>query len=292
VIVAGDARARIALTAYAVSLVGLFGVSALYHRINWRSLTARAWMRRLDHSMIFILIACSYTPFAVLVLRGPLAIAILLAVWGGAILGVAFNLLGWVAVAAFATSRERDRNWRADATRPRWRALHAGCRRVRPETTEPCSGSIRISRDLPHPRDRCRGAAIRSHRLLDRAGLSASRGAIWPATGCLLHLSTTRWPHPGIQRPAVVQSNSRPWPASERGRFSAETRGARDRSLASRVLQARWRRATAPSGRQGARQREKRPARTAVRLDLRMEIGTWRRRLAGSASQPSPPANG
>jgi hemolysin III len=116
VIVAGTGRARIALTAYAVSLVALFGVSALYHRINWRSLTARDWMRRLDHSMIFILIAGSYTPFAVLVLRGPLAIAILVAVWGGATLGVGFSLvwgsaptwlraalcivLGWVAVAA------------------------------------------------------------------------------------------------------------------------------------------------------------------------------------------------
>jgi hemolysin III len=116
VIVAGTGRARIALTAYAVSLVGLFGVSALYHRIDWRSLTARDWMRRLDHSMIFILIAGSYTPFAVLALRGPLASAILLAVWGGATLGVGFNLvwsnapswlraalyvvLGWVAVVA------------------------------------------------------------------------------------------------------------------------------------------------------------------------------------------------
>jgi hemolysin III len=73
-------------------------------------------MRRLDHSMIFVLIAGSYTPFAVLVLRGPLAIAILMAVWGGALLGVAFSLvwsdaptwlratlyvsLGWIAVAA------------------------------------------------------------------------------------------------------------------------------------------------------------------------------------------------
>ena len=66
--------------------------------------------------MIFVLIARSYTPFAVLVLRGPLAIAILVAVWAGALLGAAFNLvwsdaptwlhaalcvsLGWVAVAA------------------------------------------------------------------------------------------------------------------------------------------------------------------------------------------------
>jgi hemolysin III len=116
VIVAGSARARIALSVYAVSLVGLFGVSALYHRINWRSVTGRDWMRRLDHSMIFVLIAGSYTPFAVLVLHGPLAVAVLVAVWAGALLGVAFNLvwrdaptwlrsslyvgLGWIAVAA------------------------------------------------------------------------------------------------------------------------------------------------------------------------------------------------
>src|SRR6516225_7280639 len=116
VLVAGTARARVALSVYAISLVALFGVSALYHRINWRSLTARDWMRRLDHSMIFVLIAGSYTPFAVLVLHGPLATAILVAVWAGAGLGVAFNLvwrnaptwlraalyiaLGWIAVAA------------------------------------------------------------------------------------------------------------------------------------------------------------------------------------------------
>ena len=65
----------------------------LYHRINWRSLTAHDWMRRLDHWMIFILIAGSYTPFAVLVLRGPLAIAILVAVWGGAMLGIGFKFV-------------------------------------------------------------------------------------------------------------------------------------------------------------------------------------------------------
>src|SRR5207244_3949085 len=67
----------IALGVYALSLVGLFGVSALYHRINWRSATARDWMRRLDHSMIFVLIAGSYTPLAMLVLHGPPAVAIL-----------------------------------------------------------------------------------------------------------------------------------------------------------------------------------------------------------------------
>ncbi|MFL5862730.1 MAG: hemolysin III family protein [Solirubrobacteraceae bacterium] len=114
--VADSARARIALTTYAVSLVALFGVSALYHRIDWRSVAARRWIRRLDHSMIFVLIAGSYTPFALLVLHGPFATALLIAVWMGATLGVAFNLvwsnaptwlraalcvaLGWIAVAA------------------------------------------------------------------------------------------------------------------------------------------------------------------------------------------------
>jgi hemolysin III len=116
VIVSGTPRARVALSVYALSLMGLFGVSALYHRINWRSVTVRDWMRRLDHSMIFVLIAGSYTPFAVLVLHGPVAIAILVGVWAGALLGVGFNLvwsggptwlhaelyvlLGWAAVAA------------------------------------------------------------------------------------------------------------------------------------------------------------------------------------------------
>ena len=116
VAIAATTRARIAVTVYSMSLVALFGVSALYHRINWRSLTGRDWMRRLDHSMIFVLIAGSYTPFAVLALHGPLAVAILVGVWVGAALGVVFNLvwrtaprwlrsalyiaLGWIAVAA------------------------------------------------------------------------------------------------------------------------------------------------------------------------------------------------
>ena len=98
-------------------MAGLFGVSALYHRVNWVSATARRWMRRLDHSMIFLLIAGTYTPFALLVLDGPLATAILIAVWGGALAGIVLNLvwidapkwvtaivylaLGWVAVIAF-----------------------------------------------------------------------------------------------------------------------------------------------------------------------------------------------
>ena len=73
----------------------LFGSSALYHRINWKSVRARQWMRRLDHSMIFVLIAGTYTPFCLLVLEGSLATAILIAVWAGAAAGIVLKLL-WV----------------------------------------------------------------------------------------------------------------------------------------------------------------------------------------------------
>ena len=76
--------ARVAAAIYAFSVAGLFGASALYHRINWATTGARRWMRRLDHSMIFVLIAGTYTPFAVLVLDGTLATVILVVVWSGA----------------------------------------------------------------------------------------------------------------------------------------------------------------------------------------------------------------
>jgi len=114
---APDGEATVAAAIYAFSVAGLFGVSALYHRITWASARARAWMRRLDHTMIFVLIAGSYTPFALLVLEGTLADVILVAVWTGAFAGAIVNLLwitaprwltamvyvllGWVAVAAF-----------------------------------------------------------------------------------------------------------------------------------------------------------------------------------------------
>jgi hemolysin III len=116
VVAATDLRARIAVAVYALSLMALFGISALYHRINWRTLSARRRMRQLDHSMIFVLIAGSYTPFAMLALHGPLSTAILVAVWAGALAGVVLSLawigapkwlwamlyvgLGWILLAA------------------------------------------------------------------------------------------------------------------------------------------------------------------------------------------------
>src|SRR6266536_3265771 len=64
-------RARLAVAVYAVSLSALLGVSALYHRVNWRRPEIRRWMRRLDHSMFFLLIAGTLTPSSVLVLDRP-----------------------------------------------------------------------------------------------------------------------------------------------------------------------------------------------------------------------------
>jgi hemolysin III len=117
IVYADTPRATLAVAIYAVSLSALFGTSALYHRVNWQRPRARLWMRRLDHTMIFFLIAGTYTPFALLVLHGTLATAILIAVWVGAVAGTIVEMiwieapkwvtaiiylqLGWVAIIAF-----------------------------------------------------------------------------------------------------------------------------------------------------------------------------------------------
>lgn len=89
-------KAASAAGIYAAAVSALLGVSALYHRVTWSPL-ARRRMRRLDHSMILVLIAASYTAFALLVLHGALAQMILIAIWAAALLGVAVNLL-WIDV--------------------------------------------------------------------------------------------------------------------------------------------------------------------------------------------------
>jgi Predicted membrane protein, hemolysin III homolog len=117
IIAAKTPKATLAVAIYAVSLSALLGTSALYHRVNWTRPNVRLWMRRLDHSMIFFLIAGTYTPFALLVLHGPLASAILVVVWIGAIAGAVVEMvwidhpkwvaaliymsLGWVAAVSF-----------------------------------------------------------------------------------------------------------------------------------------------------------------------------------------------
>jgi hemolysin III len=94
ILAASAGRARLAATIYAVAVSGLLGTSALYHRVTWRP-RARRWMRRLDHSMIFVLIAGTYTPVALLALKGSLASTVLIVLWAGALGGVIFKLL-WI----------------------------------------------------------------------------------------------------------------------------------------------------------------------------------------------------
>ena len=95
IVLADTPEKLLAAGIYAVSLSALFGVSALYHRIDWKTTRARMMMRRLDHSMIFLLIAGTVTPFALLTISGTLATAILIAVWTGAVIGIAIELL-WI----------------------------------------------------------------------------------------------------------------------------------------------------------------------------------------------------
>ena len=113
---ADSQRELFATWIYAAALAAMFGVSALYHRVDWKSVRVRAWMRRLDHSTILLLIAGTYTPFALLAFDGRIADWILVVVWSGAAAGLVLNLvwvdapkwltalvflaLGWVGVAA------------------------------------------------------------------------------------------------------------------------------------------------------------------------------------------------
>ena len=91
-VVAGREDAAWSATLYALGLSALFGVSALYHRRRWTSLRSRVLMRRLDHATIFVFIACTYTPFAVLALPAETARTLLALVWAGALLGVGLEL--------------------------------------------------------------------------------------------------------------------------------------------------------------------------------------------------------
>ncbi len=113
--IADTTTARLAVSVYAASLCAMLGASALYHRVSW-SPRGASFARRLDHSMIFIFVAGSYTPFALLVLHGTLATVLLTVVWSAALIGATITTawthaptwlraslyvaLGWAAVFA------------------------------------------------------------------------------------------------------------------------------------------------------------------------------------------------
>ena len=122
VALAPSGAARAASVIYGAGMVALFSTSALYHR--WRGNPRyKPWLRRLDHATIFVFIAASYTPVALLVLDGTSQAVVLVSVWAGAAAGVAMSLawidaprwlqascylaLGWVAILAFPQMTER-----------------------------------------------------------------------------------------------------------------------------------------------------------------------------------------
>jgi hemolysin III len=85
---AGHLGMQIALVVFAASLVGLYTVSSLYHSFPWEAVWKRR-MQRVDHSMIYLVVAGTYTPIAMAVLDGWLLVAALTATWGIALGGIA-----------------------------------------------------------------------------------------------------------------------------------------------------------------------------------------------------------
>jgi len=115
-LLAPGGRARVGAAVFTATSALLFGTSALYHRGTW-SARVGGVLKRLDHSNIFLIIAGSYTPFALTLLPWEQARQLLLVVWLGAVGGVIFRVfwvgaprwlytpvyvaLGWVAVLYF-----------------------------------------------------------------------------------------------------------------------------------------------------------------------------------------------
>ena len=116
VVSAEPGKARVAGAIFASCVAVCFGSSAVYHRPNWKPL-ARAWLARLDHVGIYLLIAGTYAPFGLIVMSRVWAILVLAIVWGGAFLAIVLKLLwiqmpkwlaatigvtlGWIGAAAF-----------------------------------------------------------------------------------------------------------------------------------------------------------------------------------------------
>ncbi len=115
VILTDGTRQRFSAAVFAGSVVACFGASALYHRVTW-SPRMRLWMRRIDHAGVYLLIAGTYTPVALLALSGNWQVVVLAVVWSGALAAIVLKFvwvsapkwlaaaiglaLGWVAVIA------------------------------------------------------------------------------------------------------------------------------------------------------------------------------------------------
>ncbi len=94
IVAAPSLLARIGIAVYLVAATMLFGTSALYHRGNW-SAKMGAFLRRLDHTNIFLFIAGTYTPLALMLLTGASRVTVLALAWGIAAVGISFKM-GWM----------------------------------------------------------------------------------------------------------------------------------------------------------------------------------------------------
>ncbi|MFT3860628.1 PAQR family membrane homeostasis protein TrhA [Micropruina sp.] len=94
VVLAPTVTGRIGGAVWLLAAVELFGVSATYHRGNWGERTG-TMLRRLDHANIFVFIAASYTPLALMLLSPSSRTMLLIIIWATAAAGVFFNLV-WI----------------------------------------------------------------------------------------------------------------------------------------------------------------------------------------------------
>jgi hemolysin III len=110
VVTAPAGVATFAATVYATTLAGMFGASALYHRGDWPPETARRLLQ-LDHTAIFLLIAGTYTPIALLAVDGPMRVATLVAVWTIAAAGIGFEWMPIPAPRGYVTGVYMGLGW-------------------------------------------------------------------------------------------------------------------------------------------------------------------------------------
>lgn len=89
---ASAGRHLVAGLIYSLTLVAMYTVSVLYHSVGWQE-RRRQFLQRLDHSMIFLLVAGTFTPFGVVVLDGLLQVVLLAVVWGIAIVGIGLKFV-------------------------------------------------------------------------------------------------------------------------------------------------------------------------------------------------------
>ncbi|MFZ4842382.1 PAQR family membrane homeostasis protein TrhA [Mycetocola saprophilus] len=94
IVLADGPVAKWASAVFMLTSMLLFGNSALYHRINWKPRTKMIF-KRIDHANIFLLIAGTYTPIALLALPNPQGMILLISVWSAALLGIAFRVF-WI----------------------------------------------------------------------------------------------------------------------------------------------------------------------------------------------------